>query len=97
MFMHLHRQACIPGPMVGRVRPELTTPLDHLLSGFAGWFQEMWLLWLGIVGAVVVLIVIVSIVKARERAHARVPHYRRDTGPIAVVPRRRTDGRSPVS
>jgi len=77
--------------MVGRVRPRLATPLDHLLREFALWFQGMWPVWVGIVALVVVLIIIVSIMKARARARARVPHYRRDTGPITVVRRRRDD------
>ena len=70
----------------GRVRPRIATPLDHYASAFALWFQGMWPAWVAIGACIALIVVIVVIRRARIRAHARVPHYRRtESGPIPVV------------
>ena len=52
----------------------------------AAWFEGMWLAWL-VVGLCIAAIVAIALVRrARTRAHARVPHYKRqETGPIPVT------------
>ena len=67
------------------MRPRTATPLDHFAAGFAVWFEGMWFAWVGIAACIVVIVAIVLIRRARIRAHARVPHYKRETGPIPVV------------
>jgi len=70
----------------GRVRPRIATPLDHYTSAFVLWLQGMWPAWVAIAALIALLVVIAVIRRARNRAHARVPHYRRtESGPIPVV------------
>jgi hypothetical protein len=51
--------------------------MDHYVAGFTAWLQNEWYLWIALGLAVVVVISAVAISKARTKAHARVPHYRR--------------------
>ena len=74
-----------------RVRPRIATPLDHYVAVFTLWMEGMWLAWLAFAVLVLLIIALIVISKARTKAHARVPHYRRtDTGPIDVTRRRET-------
>jgi hypothetical protein len=82
-------------PYSERVRPRLATPLDHYVSVVTLWVQSMWLVWVAVGACVVVLVVLIAISKARARAHARVPHYRRDTGPIPIMRLRQPTLRQP--
>lgn len=70
----------------GRVRPRIATPLDHFANAAALWFQGMWMAWLAVAACIMLIVVIIAIRRARDRAHARVPHYRRtESGPIPLA------------
>ena len=77
-----------------RVRPRIATPLDHYFVVFTHWVEQLWFVWAAIGAVVVIIVIIVAISRARTRAHARVPHYRRvETGPITVTRLRQPTGR----
>lgn len=72
------------------MRPAIATPLDHFVGALTLWMQGMWLAWLAVAACVLLAVALIVISKARTRAHARVPHYRRtDTGPVEVPRPRR--------
>jgi hypothetical protein len=80
---------------VDRMRPRLATPLDHYVDIAALWLQSMWPVWVAVSVCIVLTIVLVAISKAKARAHARVPHYRRETGPIPIIRLRQPTPRQP--
>jgi len=51
--------------------------MDHYVAGFTAWLENQWYVWIAVGLVFVVVSSAVAIGKARTRAHARVPHYRR--------------------
>lgn len=45
------------------------------------WANSAWYVWVAMAATTALIVAVVVISKARARAHARVPHYRRQLNP----------------